>query len=502
MNIAETLNSCKEQMQKIVGTLDREVTEAARAGRPIHVVELAIWAQVLAIGKAALTQFLALQGDGDMGDTQPAPDGGTWQRLEERHERRYRSIFGEFRLVRVVYGSREGQKIEFVPLDNRLQLPNGVFSYVLQDWSQGLCAESAFGQVAATLARIFEEKVPVDSLEHMNVQMAERVDAYRENRPVPAAASEGALLVVSGDCKGVVMRREEDDPAPAAHRTKGEKASKKQMATVAAVYTVDPHLRTAEDVVAALFRDRETKPPPRPEPQNKQVWAQLSREDGDKTISSIDVVYEQMMEEIIVRNRQEHRWLRPIIYLSDGQDALWEARARHLPPGVDILEFLHVTPRLWQAAHVFCGEGSDAAEPFVRERCLRLLQGGVDGVIRGFREMATKRGLTGNKKKTIATICDYFEKNRERMRYDEYLRAGYPIASGAVEGACRHLVKDRMERAGMHWRPEGAQAMLSVRSVYVNGDWEGYQTYRIECEARELYPHRHLVEGPRYAMAI
>jgi hypothetical protein len=87
------------------------------------------------------------------------------------------------------------------------------------------------------------------------------------------------------------------------------------------------------------------------------------------------------------------------------------------------------------------------------------------------------------------------------MRYDEYLVAGYPIASGAIEGACRHLVKDRMERAGMHWTVEGAQAMLDVRSVHVDGDWEGYQSYRIARETQELYPHRYLVEGTQYALA-
>jgi hypothetical protein len=86
------------------------------------------------------------------------------------------------------------------------------------------------------------------------------------------------------------------------------------------------------------------------------------------------------------------------------------------------------------------------------------------------------------------------EKNQERMRYDAYLAAGYPIASGVIEGACRHLVKDRMERAGMHWTIPGAQAMLEVRSVYLSGQWQEFQAYRIEAETQRLYPHRQLVE--------
>jgi hypothetical protein len=191
-----------------------------------------------------------------------------------------------------------------------------------------------------------------------------------------------------------------------------------------------------------------------------------------------------------------------MVFLYDGQEALWDARARHLPAGgVDILDLLHVTPRLWQAAHAFHKEGSAAAETFVRERCLRVLQGHVAGVICGMREMATKQGLTGGHKQTIAQVCGYFKKNQERMHYDEYLEQGYPIASGVIEGACRHLVKDRMERPGMHWTPAGVHAMLHVRSVYVNSEWDQYLTYRIDCDTKTLYPHRHLVDGPQYTLA-
>jgi hypothetical protein len=503
MSIAQDVNGLKTQLQDSVGQLQAFVQKSAQDGISIDEAELGIWKRVLDLGKLCLGQFISLQGDGDMGETIDTEDGHHWRRLPEHHERRYVSIFGEFLLSRMVYGTREGQKIEFVPLDNRLLLPAGAFSQVLQDWSQSLCVESAFGQVSCLLLRLLGLKVSVASLEGINEQMAQRVEAYREERRAPAADTEGELMVGSADGKGIVMRRQADDPAPAAHRSKGEKASQKQMATVAAVYTVDRHVRTAEDVVAALFRDpRDDPPPPRPKPQNKHVWAQLYREDDDGYHSGIDLVHEQMAREIVDRNRCHAQWLRPMVCLYDGQEALWEARQRNLPAGcIDVLDLLHVTPRLWKAAHLFHKEKSAAAEQFVRERCLRVLRGEVQGVIRGLREMGTKRGLTGSKKKSLAEICSYLEKNQDRMRYDEYLAQGYPIASGVIEGACRHLVKDRMERAGMHWTPLGAQAMLDVRSVHVDDEWEKYQIYRIQHERRALYPHRHLVEGPQYALA-
>jgi hypothetical protein len=503
MSVAQDVIVLKQKIDEMVNNLIGLVQGSARTGQAIHEVEGAIWKDLFPLCRSLLGYFLTLTGDGDMGESVRSETGEEWQRLAKPHARRYVSIFGEFVLSRVVYGSREGQKIEFVPLDSRLQLPAGVYSYLLQDWSQGLCVESAFGQVVTTLQRMLGLPLSVDGLERMNEQMAERVEAYREERPALAAETEGELIVASADGKGVVMRRSTDDPAPAAHRTKGEKASQKRMAIVASVYTVDRHQRTAEEVVAALFRDpREGPPPSRPQPQNKHVWASLSRSDADGETSGIDLAFTAIENELIERNRSHGQWLRPMVCINDGQDALWEARRRHVPSGVvEVLDLLHATPRLWKAAHVFYGEGSATALAFVRERCLRVLQGRIEGVIRGFREMATKRGLKGAKKNAITQLCGYLEKNRERMRYDEYLAAGYPIASGVIEGACRHLVKDRMERAGMHWTPHGAQAMLDVRSVHVDGEWEKYQTYRITRENKKLHPHYNLVAGSNYQLA-
>jgi hypothetical protein len=484
---ADNLAGVFEELQAVV-------VQAVREGQPIHAVEKAIWEQILRLGKAALGQFLALLGNGDRGQTIELPDGREAQRLPEEHARRYVSIFGEFRLSRVVYGSREGQKIEFVPLDNRLQLPASAFSYLLQDWDQSLCVEQAFGQARSTVQRMLGLKQSVDSLEQMNQEMAQPATTFMLNRPQPEAEAE--VVVASADQKGIVMRRAAADPPPKAHRTKGDKASHKRMATVATVYSVDRYRRTPEEVVAALFRDAPEPAGDRPKPQHKAVWASLPRDEVPG--SGIASAFAWLTGELAWRGRAQDR---PLVFLSDGQEALWDARADWLPErAVNILDLLHVTPRLWQAAHAFAQEGSAPAETLVRDWLVRVLQGKVEGVIRGLREMATKRGLVGAKKRAVTTVCTYLAANRARMRYDEYLAAGYPIATGAVEGACRHLVKDRMERAGMHWTIAGAQAMLDVRSIYVSGLWEEYQQHRIAGEVERLYPHRALVE-PNFATA-
>jgi hypothetical protein len=501
MRSAEPLTALEaELLQTLVPQVLDVLARALREGAAFHRVEADLWELALQLGRRGLAALFAACGSGDLGETLTLPDGEQLRRLPDLHYRRYVSIFGAFRLERTAYGSREGQAVQFVPLDNRLQLPPSAFSYLLQDWDQALAVEQAFTQVSQTIERMVKLRQSVDSLEGMNRQMARDVGAFRDVQGSPPAAEEGAVVVVTADCKGMVIRGQGTQVVCGGQRPAGQRANQKRMATVGAVYTVDPYVRTAEDVVAALFRDPDYKPEPRPEPAHKRVWASLPREDPTPQ-SSMEVVFDWLWWEFAQRNPQLRR---PTVCLCDGQEALWQACADSVadPDRVEILDLLHVTPRLWQAARLLYGDKGPEVVPFVRQRVTQVLQGKVEAVIRAFRRLAAVRGLKGVKKQALARIGGYLRKNRRRMRYDEYLRAGYPIASGVIEGACRHLVKDRLERAGMHWTVEGAQAMLDLRSVWIGSQWGAFQEYRIERDRERLYPHRDLVAGePFFALA-
>jgi hypothetical protein len=127
------------------------------------------------------------------------------------------------------------------------------------------------------------------------------------------------------------------------------------------------------------------------------------------------------------------------------------------------------------------------AEQYVEERLRELLEGRVGSVIEGFRRCLTQGRLRGNKRQVVRSAIEYLENNREHLKYDEYLAACYPIGSGVAEGACRHLVKDRLDQTGMRWTVSGAQAMLHVRALYLNDQWEDYLEYRVEQEQGKLY---------------
>jgi hypothetical protein len=479
------------------------VRQAAMEGTAVHEVERGIWQRVLAMGRQATGHFLQMQGDGDVGETIQMPDGEELRRLPEPHRRTYRSIFGPFTLSRYVYGTREGQRIDFVPLDARLELPESELSYVLQDWAGTLCVEHAFARTAATLDTILGLSLSVDTLERMSRKMAESVEGFRTSLAKPPAKEEGEILVATADGKGVPMRRPADQRPVGARRKKGEKANKKQMATLGCVYTVDPKRRTPEDVVAALFREGDGRPrgeSPEPTARHKRTWSSLTYVEGDRHVDAETEVFTWMAGEVNARRRHDQ----PVVSLMDGQRSLWTSCDAHLPRSnrVEILDLLHAMEYLWKAAYLFHAEGSEDASAFVRDRVLRVLRGEVGYVIGGLRQMATKRGLSAQKRTKLTTICNYLHRNRQRMRYDEYLASGYPIASGVIEGACRHVVKDRMERSGMRWTIDGAQAMLDLRSTSVNEQWPAFQVHRINTETQRLYPQRRQLQQLPFQLAV
>jgi hypothetical protein len=362
-------------------------------------------------------------------------------------------------------------------------LPAGDFSYVLEDWTQRFCLKGSFAEAAESLETLLGLRLGSRTLEHMNQELAGFVVPFRDAVEPPPAAEEGPILVVTADGKGVPMRRPvQKGPRRHHRRTKGEKANKKQMACVGAVYSIEPFVRSADDILDEVLRDR--RGDDRPKPAHKHVWAEMSRDLDGEPLSAKDAVFGALFDDLNLRNAGHDR---PVVCLMDGERALWEAQQVYFSEAVGVLDLFHVLERLWTAAHCFHREGSDEAEQFVEDRLGGLLEGRVGHVIGGLRQRLTKHKLTGSRRKTLESVITYLENNRDHMRYDEYIASGYPIGSGVAEGACRHLVKDRMEQSGMRWTVSGAQAMLHVRATYLNDQWDEFIEDRVVREQTRLY---------------
>lgn len=483
-----SIHEIRDQLEQLLQFIDQSAQDAL----DLYDVERRVFDEALQLGHKCVEMFIGLQGKGDLGESVIHGDQILY-RSSSPHSRRLRTVFGDHEFGQFVYSRGANRKIELKPLDTRMGLSGHIHSYLMEEFSQMFCVESAFALSAKNLAQVFGGTFSVNTLELTSQRMGPQAEQFLDNIPKPDPKAEGKLLVCSADGKGVPMILKDKKQKPAMDDSQ-ERPGNRKMATVAAVYSVDPYVRSPEDVIAALFRDglvhNDTQ---RPKPKFKLVTAHFPEfyQEADKTIKSTGTTeaFAWIAGEVAKRRKRRQK----SIALLDGDPKLWNRLPDFLPTDViGILDIIHVTQYVWKAAKVFC-ESSEDIEAFARLRILWILQGRASSVIRGFKHMSTARKLRGTPKETIAKVCGYFSKHLDHMQYDEYLREGYPIASGVIEGACGHLVKDRMERSGMRWRLSGAKAMLNIRAVHQSDYCTEFHTHRRQAEQATLHPLRELL---------
>jgi hypothetical protein len=442
-------------------------------------VEVKVFRDILAMALYLVAAWFMKKLGGNVGKAVVTEAGEELPR-EALKSRRYVTIFGELELWRWFY-HREGSPGLF-PLDRETNLPESTYSYFVQDLLGERVTGKTYDEALADFEKLFGFRPPKHTLEAMAPAAAANADAYYASLGVPPPEPEAEVLAMAIDGKGVPMVKEQ--PAERKVRLgRGEKLSRKKEAVVSAVYTIAAQPRTADDILREVC-DKET-PPKRPKPQNKRVRATLDGKENAIAWARADAE----------RRDPDHR--KPRVCLMDGSVGLWTLALVILAGATFILDFFHASEYLWKVAYVFHPENSPEAKAFVRHHLRMLLEGKVGYVIGGLRQMLTKHAKTLNavQRKTLQTTINYYDRNRPYMRYDEYLAAGYPIGSGAVEGACRHLVKDRMEGSGMRWTVPGAEAVLKLRAVQLNGDWDPFWQFHMQQEARRRF-------GPRRWTAL
>jgi hypothetical protein len=448
---------------------------------PLHQIELQQQAKGREVQRLLLQAHLQHRGNGDVGLALQLeqPDGEVSYSRRRLSTRSITTVFGTVELVRMAY-SRPGARSIF-PLDKALALPARSFSYELQRRLVKAAVQNPFLESVQTIAELTGVSVPKRSLEEILPDAAQDFDAFYQQRSVATAA--GSILVAAVDGKGIPMVKPSGE-RPRARLTKGQKANKKRMATVATVFTRAPWVRTPQQVIESLFptsRPVSGDAPPPPRPENKRVWASLLK---GKT-----AVIQEVAEEM---DRRDPLRSLTRLALTDGERAL-QIRVEQKLKVTLILDLMHALEKLWKAAYVFHAEGSLQADLWVLDRALQILFGEVGQVVKGIRQSITKRRLTGPKRKTLNAVANYLYRNRTRMRYNEYLAKGWPIASGPVEGACKNLIKDRMERSGMRWTEQMAEAIVQLRAISLSGDFDRYWQFHIDQDQRRLYPSWTLV---------
>lgn len=402
------------------------------------------------------------------------------------------SIFGSVVALRLAYQAPGVTGLH--PMDAALNLPDELYSHGVRRLVAENAARSSYDEVIESVADTVGMTVHKRQVEELAIRAAQDFEAFYATRTVQAEDTDD-LLVLTFDAKGIIMRP--DDLRPATRKaaaqatrklttrlTKGEKRNRKRMAEVAAIYSVAPFARTPEEVIHDLKPARDVATP-RPRPVNKRVSASV--------VFDAKQVIEATFEEALRRDpERRRRW----VALVDGnRDQIAMIRKAAKQYGVEltlVLDLMHVLEYLWKAAYCFHDEGSKEAQAWVEHRLLALLLGQSAGAMaKSMRRSAEQRDLNTDDRKGVDACAKYLVNNRKLLHYDRALRDGLPIGTGVIEGACRYLVKDRMDRTGARWSLRGAEAVLRLRALWTNGDFEDYWAFHLECEHARTHRSRY-----------
>ncbi len=416
---------------------------------------------------------------------EPVRDANGIKRIETpAHERKIETVFGRVELNRAGYGNKGCKSLH--PLDAELNLPPEIYSLELQRRVAEEAAKNSFDEVVETIAKTTGGSVPKRQAEEVVQRAARDFDAFYETRKCRCSEEKAtvSVLAITADGKGVVLHerdlREKTRKAAEKRRQKmgkrlsqGEKKNAKRMATVAAVYTTDSFERSPDDLVSESGpRIKKMKRPPI---ENKRVWASLEKKPEE-------IIQEAFTEAQNRDPNHEKNW----VALVDGNNTQINIlRNIAKTQGIDltiIVDVIHVIEYLWSAGRVFHPESGPELEQWVEHRLRKILEGKAGHMAGGMRRSATRKKISTEKRKPVDKCATYLLNKSPYLKYNRYLSKGFPIGTGVIEGACRHLVKDRMEITGAKWTLQGAEAVLRLRALRSSKDFDEYWTFHEDCE--------------------
>jgi hypothetical protein len=409
-------------------------------------------------------------------------------RAEKGRTRPLATKFGQVTVSRIAY--RAPGRPDVHPLDAALNLPEK-HSHGLRKMAAVESARGSMGAACDAVARATGVRIGKRQMEELARRCAAHVEAFYLQRVI-SPAPDSWPLVLTFDGKGIVMLPGALRPATAkaaaaaegrlaTRLSPGEKNGRKPMAELACVYDAAPVPRTPEEIISTPAQKRRKRKAqagkvkgrgkPR-EPQARGKWLTASVTDD------IPAVIASAFDEAERRDPQHKReWT----VLIDGNNTQIEAvTAEAARRGITItviIDFIHVLEYLWKAAWSFFDKGEPAAEEWVAAQARKILHSNAGQVAAGIRRRATTYGYSPAERAGADECARYLDNKNGYLDYATALTKGWPIATGIIEGACRHIVKDRMDITGARWSPDGAEVVLKLRAVVVNGDLDDYMNY-------------------------
>jgi hypothetical protein len=386
--------------------------------------------------------------------------------VEKGHDRGVASIFGPVRATRLAY--RNAREANLYPADARWMLPDDVYSLGIRALVAFHLATGGYGQAQQIIRARTGVRVGRAQLTGLAADLAGLAGEFYARRALDAAEGPaGDALMMEADGKGIALRPE--------HRSSGQSDAAhpgiKRMAEIVAVADFTPAVRDPADIAAPPARRKEH---PGPAARHKWVAASIT----DDIPAMIGAAFEEA-------DRRDPDRIRQRVFLVDGNKqqitAIEDhARTRGLKVPV-LIDYIHVAGYLGKAATALHPDHPVAAGQWADGQLLRILHGRAKAVAATLRSVAAKTRANPRTRHLDPTAIDkaatYLENNHPHMRYDKALAKGWPIATGMIEGACRYVIEDRFGITGARWSPDGAEDILKLRAIVVNGDLDDYMTY-------------------------
>ena len=387
--------------------------------------------------------------------------------VEEGHGRGVTSVFGPVRVTRKAYRNRREPNL--YPADARLVLPGDPYSLGMRALAAFHLAAGGFGQAQEVIEARTGVKIGRAQLTGLAEDLAAWTDEFYAERARDADDDlpDTDVIMMQGDGKGIAMRPEHRKGGGADPAHPGIK----KMAEIVAVADFAPAVREPEDIAAPPAR---RKAHPGPVARDKWVSASVTESIKDMIAAAYDEA-----------DRRDPQRVRQRVFLVDGNKqqitAIEEhAKARKLKVPV-LIDYIHVSGYIGKAAAALHPGDPAAAGQWADGQLLRVLHGRAKAVAATLASVARKTRAHPRTRHLDLTDVDkavtYLENNREHMRYDKALEKGWPIATGMIEGACRFVIEDRFGITGARWSPDGAEVILKLRAVVVNGDLDDYMSY-------------------------
>lgn len=501
MKILDEKQIAFNQLNQEIEVLKQALQQLGDSKNHLHEVEQQVMRLVLQIGKAAVEDFVQSAGDGDVGKqlAQTTAEGGTRSLARlQKVSRNYRSVFGVIKIDRYVYGTRKKQKT-YAPLDKQLGLPQAETSYLLEQWMSSLACYLPYETASKWLKETFGLGCGSTTIQRRVDQLATYSESFRQQDNEELSKSDEEVLVVQADGKGLPIRtpwaqtelqelgkkphlrhHKNDYPRSKRRRLRGDQA-KSQQATVGACYSIARNIRTTKQTLGLEPR------PENPSPKNKKLFGELNRIDQEQNPKRVSRGAERVFIQLADQVGQRRQLGQDVVCIMDGAVLLWKLKEQYLPDATAIIDIFHVRERLWGVAHCLEKDGSQAAEDRVTHWLRMLLNGNVDCVRGLFSRLLNQKTWRPCKQQKIKEAINYLKVNRDAMKYDQYLARGFPIGSGVIEGACKHLIGDRFCGSGMRWEHLSAQSLLHLRAIEISERWDQFIQYRIKNEQTKLY---------------